>query len=63
MQNADKTITTEQVDILYDLIKSRAVEKDFLIVLLKEMGYDNLMDIKIKDYKTIVNRVKGFWRD
>lgn len=59
----EKKITKTQVDALYDLIKNRAVEKDTVIAVLKEKGYDKLADIKNKDYMNIVKQFEKFVRE
>ena len=63
-QNDDnKKISKTQVDALYELIKNRAIENDYVIATLKEKGYDKLADIKIKDYMGIVKNFECFVRD
>ena len=58
----NKKITKAQVDALYELIKKRAIENDYVIAVLKEKGYDKLADIKIKDYMKIVSDFETFIR-
>ncbi len=58
----NKKIDTKKVDALYELIKNRAVENDYVLATLKEKGYDKLADIKIKDYMGIVKEFENFVR-
>ena len=59
----DKRISKTQVDALYLLIKDRAVEKDEVIAVLKEKGYEKLADIRNKDYMNIARQFENFVRE
>ena len=62
-QEEDKTISSTQVQALYDLIKNNAVENDHVMAVLSELGYKKLAEIKLKDYMNIVNEFRNFRRD
>lgn len=49
-QDGEKTITKTQADALFELAKNRGIEKDDMIVTLKDRGYNSFYDIKNKDY-------------
>ncbi len=59
----NKKISKTQVDALYDLIKKRAVENDYVIATLKEKGYEKLSDIKTADYMGFVKNFECFARN
>ena len=61
--NDNKKISKTQVDSLYDLIKKRAIENDYVLATLEQRGYDKLADIKIKDYMGIVKNFESFVRN
>lgn len=62
-QIENKKITKTQTDALYEIIKNRAVEKDYVIATLKEKGYDKLSDIKTIDYMGFVKDFESFVRN
>lgn len=62
-QEEDKTISSTQVQALYDLIKNNAVENDYVMAVLSELGYKKLAEIKLKDYMNIANEFRNFRRD
>lgn len=62
-QIENKKITKTQTDALYEIIKSRAIENDYVIASLKEKGYDKLSDIKTKDYMGFVKDFESFVRN
>lgn len=62
-QIENKKITKTQTDALYEIIKSRAIENDYVIASLKEKGYDKLSDIKTKDYMGFVKDFECFVRN
>jgi len=59
----NKRISSTQVQALYELIKNNAVENDHVMAVLKELGYNRLAEIKMKDYMNIVNEFRNFRRD
>ena len=59
-QESDKKTTKIQEDSLYELIKNRSVEKDFVIAVLAEKGYTKLADIKLKDFNNIRLEFENF---
>lgn len=61
-QEQDKTITKIQEEALYELIKNRAVEKDHVLAVITEKGYNKLAEIKVKDYMNIVKQFENFKR-
>lgn len=62
-QESDKKISKVQENSLYDLIKNRGVENDHVIATLKELGYNKLADIKMKDYMKIQKEFENFRRN
>ena len=59
----DKKITKVQADALYELIKNRDVEKDFVMATLADKGYSKLAEIKQKDYNNIRLQFEHFIRN
>ena len=59
----EKKISKVQENALYDLIKNKAIENDHVIATLKELGYNKLAEIKIKDYMKIQKEFENFKRD
>lgn len=57
---SEKKISKVQENALYDLIKNRGVENDHVIATLKELGYNKLADIKLKDYMKIQKEFENF---
>ena len=62
-EDVNEKISKIQENALRDLIKNRAVEKDYVIATLKEKGYDKLSDIKTKDYMGFVKDFESFVRN
>lgn len=60
---SDKKISKVQESALYELIKNNGVENDHVIATLKELGYNKLADIKIKDYMKIQKEFENFRRN
>lgn len=48
--DGEKKITKTLADALFELAKNRGIEKDDMIVTLKDRGYNSFYDIKNKDY-------------
>lgn len=59
-QESDKKINKVQETALYDVIKNNGVENDYVIAVLKELGYNKLAEIKIKDYMKIYEEFEKF---
>ena len=59
----DKKISKVQESALYELIKNNGVENDYVIATLKELGYNKLAEIKIKDYMKIQKEFENFRRN
>lgn len=51
--NGEKRITKTQADALFELAKNRGIEKDDMIVALKDEGYNSFYEIKVKDYNVL----------
>lgn len=59
----EKKISKVQESALYELIKNNGVENDHVIATLKELGYTELAEIKIKDYMKIQKEFENFRRN
>ena len=59
----EKKINKVQETALYDLIKNKGIENDYVIATLKELGYNKLADIKMKDYMKIQKEFENFKRN
>ena len=59
----EKPIPETWVNALYDIIKKNGVEKDDVMATLMNKGYTKLADIKVKDYKNILNYFKRTGRE
>lgn len=51
--DGEKRISKTLADALFELAKNRGVEKDDMIVALKEKGYNSFYEIKSKDYNAL----------
>lgn len=59
----EKVITATQAKALLELIKNRGVEKDDVIVALKNKGYGKISEIKNKDYRDLVKYFESICRN
>lgn len=59
-ENYEEELIDEiKVKSLYQIIKELKIENDDVIATIKELGYDKLADIKLKDYISIANTLKS----
>lgn len=59
-ENFEEELIDEiKVKSLYQIIKELKIENDDVIATIKELGYDKLADIKLKDYVSIANTLKS----
>ena len=59
IQQQIPTIDKKQEEILREIIKKENIEDEKVIEILKEKGYKKLSEIKMDDYVTIANKIKG----
>ena len=51
--DGEKKISKTHADALFELAKNRGIEKDNMIVALKDKGYNSFYEIKVKDYNAL----------
>lgn len=59
----EKIISKTQAEALLELAKNRAVEKDHIMALMSDKGYERMSEIKQKDYMYFVKEFENFRRD